>query len=52
LVYRAGAPAVSSNEDLTREAGKVDFSIKIAEVNYFDESAEQVALALDEIAKE
>jgi hypothetical protein len=51
-VLLTNAPAVSSSEDLTREAEKVDFSIKIAEVNYFDESAEQVALALDEIAKE
>ncbi len=45
----ADVPSIAS-ESLTREASEADFTLQISEAQYFDESAEQVAVALDQIA--
>ena len=56
LSYLAGgAPSgqVTSsfnNDSLALEAESVDFNLQISEISYFDESAKQVALALDKIS--
>lgn len=40
-----------NNDSLALEAKSIDFSMQIREISYFDESAKQVALALDKISE-
>ncbi len=47
-IKSARAPGVNGNE-LLREVEKLDFQIQLSEIRYFDESAKEVALILDEI---
>ena len=50
--HSGGQVAASFNNDsLALEAQSADFSIQIQNISYFDESARQVALALDKIAE-
>lgn len=56
LSYLAGEPGGQmassfNNDSLALEAKSVDFSMQIKEISYFDESAKQVALALDKISE-
>lgn len=41
-----------NNDSLAMEAKSIDFSMQIREISYFDESAKQVALALDKISEQ
>lgn len=48
-----GAVATSLNNDsLALEAESIDFNMQIKEISYFDESAKQVALALEKISEQ
>ena len=52
LTGTSGGEVASSfnNASLAQEADSIDFNLQIQEISYFDESAKQVALALDKIS--